>query len=152
MNVFLDTGPTGGITNPKPGTPPIQQIKAWARQMEAAGHQLIVPAVVDYELRREHLLRGATASIAALDTFIAGMPGRYLPVTDDALKLAAQLWANVRQVGLPTADLKDLDCDVLLAAQVLDLNLAAGSFIVVTGNVRHLSRLVACDIWQNIVP
>jgi len=150
MIVFLDTGPLGAITNPSPKSQQVSQIKAWAQQMEAANHRLIVPAVADYEQRREHLLRGATASITELDNFINRVPGRYLPVTDSALKRAAQLWADMRKIGLPTADLLELDCDIVLASQVLDLGLAAGSFIVATGNIRHVQRLIACATWQNI--
>jgi len=62
------------------------------------------------------------------------------------------MWADVRKIGLPTADQRELDCDILLAAQILDQELPENSFIVVTGNDRHLSRLIACDIWHNITP
>ena len=152
MIVFLDTSPLGAITNPTPSSQEVHQIKAWAEQLGNAGHLLIVPAVADYEQRREHLLRGATKSLDLLDAFIAAAPNRYLHLNDSALKLAAQLWANVRKMGMPTADQRELDCDILIAAQVLDLALPAGSFIVATGNTRHLSRLIACDVWQNINP
>jgi len=114
--VFLDSGILGAITNPNPKSTPVKQIKTWAAQLEQAGHALIVPAVADYEQRREHERRGATNSLAALDQFIAAVPDRYLELTDSALKRAARLWADVRKRGLPTADAKALDCDILLAA------------------------------------
>jgi hypothetical protein len=62
-----------------------------------------VPAVADYEQRREHLPRGATASVVSLDAFIADAPNRYLYLSDSALKRAGQLWADVRKLGLPTS-------------------------------------------------
>lgn len=61
--------------------------------------------------------------MAALDFFNNSVPGRYLDLTDSALKRAVRLWAGLRQQGLATADNKSLDCDLVLAAQVLDLGL-----------------------------
>ncbi len=152
MIVFLDSNTLGAIVNPNPKSNAVKAIKAWAQQMESANHPLIVPAVADYEQRREHTRRNATASLIELDKFVGGVQGRYLPLTDSALKVAAILWAQVRQKGLPTADLKALDCDIVLAAQVLDLQLQAGTFVVVTDNTDHLSRVIACEKWQNVKP
>ena len=146
MTAFLDTGLVGAVSNPAPKSQTVQQIKAWTRQMEAKNHRLIVPAIVDYEQRREHTRRDATESLAELDRFVNAIPGRYLALTDSALKRAALLWAEVRQRGLPTADAKSLDCDIILAAQVLDLDLPIGSYVVVTDNVAHLSRVIACEL------
>ena len=39
----------------------------------AAGHRLVVPEVIDYELRRELVLTGAVASVALLD----GLGGKH---------------------------------------------------------------------------
>jgi hypothetical protein len=150
--VFLDTGPLGGIVNPNPRSPHVKQIQIWAQQMEQAGHALIVPAIVDYEQRREHERRNAVNSIAALDAFISKMPNRYLELTDSALKRAAKIWADLRRRGLPTADVRSLDCDIVLASQVLDLNLPAGSFTVATSNVSDLSRVIGCQEWRTITP
>ena len=152
MIVFLDSGPLGSIISPNPKSAAVKAAQLWAEQMEKAGHLLIVPAIVDYEQRREHERRAATASLTALDTFNAAAPDRYLALTDSALKRAAQLWAEVRQRGLPTADAKSLDCDIVLAAQVLDLELPAGSFTVATDNAAHLGRVIVCQPWQSITP
>jgi predicted nucleic acid-binding protein len=80
---------------------------------------VIVPAIVYYELRRELLRARKSFGIARLDAFVAATPGRYLPLSDEALRLAADLWAKSRQEGRPTADPKDLDIDVIIAAQAL---------------------------------
>jgi predicted nucleic acid-binding protein len=150
--VFLDTNVLGALVNPSPKSAEVKAMQTWALQLQTGGHLLIVPAIVDYEQRREHIRRAATPSLDALDAFYAAVPDRYLPLTESALKLAAQLWATVRQSGLPTADTKSLDCDILLAAQVLDLNLPAGSYIVATTNTQHLARVISCELWRNIIP
>lgn len=98
---------------------------------------MIVPAIVYYELQRELLRAKKTAGIARLDAFVRAMPGRYLPLSDEALKLAAELWATVRQTGQPTSDRAALDIDVILAAQSLSFGPAPSQVIVATTNANH---------------
>lgn len=64
--------------------------------------------------------------------------------------LAAQLWAEARQRGTPTADLKSLDGDVILAAQAKLLEINGNTVIIATRNVKHLSLFVDAREWQNI--
>ena len=45
---------------------------------------MIVPAVADYEVRRELIRAGKVAAIARLDEFIQAMPDRYLAPTGEA--------------------------------------------------------------------
>jgi predicted nucleic acid-binding protein len=76
-------------------------------------------------------------------------PDRYVPLTDDALRFAAELWAQSRRTGRPTADATALDIDVLLAAQALRLG---RSPVVATTNPKHLSQFVPAQLWTDIVP
>lgn len=152
MIVFLDTSVLGAIVNPNAKSERVKAIKAWAAQMESAGHQLIVPAIADYELRREFLRANKTASIAELDRFNTAVPDRYLLLEDAALKIAAAEWAKVRNQGTPTADPKALDADAVLAGQVLDQGLALTDYVVVTDNVGHLSLFMNAAEWQTITP
>ena len=55
----------------------------------------------------------------------------------------AQLWADARNRGLPTADPKELDGDVILAAQA-----ERAKAIVATDNVGHLARFVSAQNWE----
>ena len=64
------------------------------------------------------------------------------------MRLAAELWAQSRQLGLPTAGARELDVDAIVAAQTLSLN--DPTAIVATSNPAHLSRYVRCELWQNI--
>jgi len=77
---------------------------------------------------------------------------RFLPISSPAMLLAATLWSQSRQSGLPTGDPKKLDIDVILAAQALTLGVPPGDLIVATSNVSHIARFVPADLWSNIQP
>lgn len=63
---------------------------------------------------------------------------------------AAQLWAEARQKGKPTADNKALDGDVILASQALLLEKMKHQVIIATSNIKHLTMFVDAKEWQNI--
>jgi predicted nucleic acid-binding protein len=69
----------------------------------------------------------------------------YLPLNTAVMLKAAELWANARKRGRPTADAKALDGDVILAAQSIQVGA-----VVATENVRHLSLFVEAKRWQDI--
>jgi predicted nucleic acid-binding protein len=149
--IFLDAGPLGLLTNPARSAQTVACLR-WAVDMMTAGHRLLVPAIADYEVRRELERAGKTSGIAALDAWNSAYPGRYLLLTEAAMRLAAKLWAQARNTGIPTADPKSLDADVLIAAQALDMGLPASDFIIATTNVGHLAQFVPADLWTNITP
>lgn len=111
---------------------------------------MIVPAIVYYELKRELPRAKKDFGIARLDAFVAASPGRYLPLSDEALRLAADLWARSGQEGQPTADPKTLDTDVIIAAQALSF-VAASAVTVATTNPKHLSQFIPAKNWNEIV-
>ena len=149
LTIFLDNGPLGLITNPK--RPPETALAlTWAISMQRAGNRLMVPAIADFEVRRELERAGQTKGIAMLDAWNHSESGRYLPLSDSALRLGSKLWAKARNSGTSTADPKELDGDVLIAAQALDMGLDLSSFIIATSNVGHLVQFVPADIWPNI--
>ena len=149
----MDSYPLGLLTDPKK-RPVVQDVTNWANRLVAAGHYVYVPEVIDYELRRELLRAGKTQSIVELDAQKSHY--RFAPITTNAMLLAADLWARLRNNGNPTGDPKKLDVDVIPAAQALTegrrLGLAPAQIIVATSNVAHLSRMVTADLWQNITP
>jgi len=150
--VVLDSGPLGLATNPK-DSPEAVACKEWLQRLLRAGHQVVVPEIIDYEIRRELIRAGKVKGLQALDDLKA--THGYLPLTTDAMLKAAQFWAEVRQVGLPTADRLALDADVILAAQAATLDVSAwempgAEVIVATVNVGHLSRFVTAKEWQEI--
>jgi predicted nucleic acid-binding protein len=149
--IVLDSSPLGLLTQPA-RTPEVLSIHSWMDGLLAAGHRIVVPAIADYEVRRELERSGKGKGLARLDAFNAAEPDRYLPLSDPALRLAATLWAQARQRGTPTADPKELDCDVLIAAQTLTLDLPESERVIATSNVGHLSRFVRAELWSDIRP
>jgi predicted nucleic acid-binding protein len=137
--VVLDTGPLGRIAHPRRNP----EVTAWFDHLLAAGFTVILPEIADYEVRRELLLADLSRSIRRLDRLKHVLT--YAPITTAAMLRAAELWASVRRRGLPTADVRALDGDVILAAQTEQVG-----GIVATDNVRHLSRFVDAREWRDI--
>jgi len=146
--ILLDTNILGMVTNPKNINPICQQCKEWLDELPLKGYQVILPEIADYEVRRELIRAGKTSGIKRLDQLKQAIT--YLPITTDTMLLAANLWAEVRKTGKPTADPKSLDGDVILAAQAKIEELNGNQVIVATTNVKHLSLFVDAREWQMI--
>lgn len=69
--IALDSGPLGLIAQ-RPGVPDADACRAWVTRQLGVGVQLVVPEIVDYELRRELTRINATAGLRRLDLFNAG--------------------------------------------------------------------------------
>ncbi len=139
--VILDATPLGKLAHPTPGA----EIKAWLENHLAARTILIIPEITDFEIRRNLLLSRLTKSLARLDD-LKGLL-LYMPITTSVMLKAAELWADARRVGRSTADPKELDADVILAAQAIEVGA-----IVATENVGHLGRYVTAKDWRTIIP
>ncbi len=147
--IMLDASPLGLIAQ-RPGLIKADACRAWAAAHDRAGRKLFVPEIIDFEVRRELVRINATAALSRLEAFIAAEPGRYLPITTAAMREAALVWADARRRGIPTADPKELDVDVVLAAQVRMSVYPRTDTIVATGNVTHLRRFVTAELWSAI--
>jgi len=147
--VLLDSEPLGLATNPRDSVK-AGRCKTWLRGLLVAGVRVMVPEIIDYEVRRELVRAGRARGINALDLLVVQL-GR-LPCSGAVLIEAADLWAEARRQGRPTADVKALDIDVILAATA---NLARNEgydVVIATGNVGHLSRYCDTELWDKIRP
>lgn len=145
--ILLDSGPLGMVTNPKAtGTPLDCQL--WLKSLLRRGERFAIPEISDYEVRRELLRAGLLRSLRRLDNLKQTL--EYIPIQTDTMLLAAQLWAEARKKGQPTADDKALDGDVILSAQARLLCDEKTEVIVATTNVAHLSRFITASHWQSI--
>lgn len=152
--VVLDSTPLGLLTQ-KVGHRQGDACRAWLTGLEAAGSRFYVPEIADYEVRRELLRAGKAASVMRLDAFVVAEPDRYLPLTTQDVRLAAQLWAQARQPGHVTAPPEALDGDVLIAAQarrIVARHFGLSGVLVATQNTRHFANLAPAALWSDVKP
>jgi predicted nucleic acid-binding protein len=146
--IMLDSGPLGMVTNPKASGITLE-CQLWLENQLQQGAIVLIPEIADYEVRRELIRAGKTRSIRQLDRLKTVL--EYVPLTTEMILKAAELWAQVRQQGQPTADPNALDGDVILAAQTLSIAQARQQQIIIaTTNVGHLSRFTTAQYWADI--
>ena len=153
MIVFIDTGVLGLLSSPNEKLE-AQQCQEWFYGLFARGVSMISSDLCDYEVRRGLILdqmrtsKGeGLANLNKVKDFIY-----FLPMTKSVMFYAAQLWAISRRQGMPTADEKNIDADVIISAQCQlfqEENLGQ-NLVVATTNVKHLSRFVSAQEWHNI--
>jgi len=119
------------------------------RVLEDPRYELFVPEIIDYELRRKLLHLGhyghqakrwAKEALTLLDELVSV---GYLPLTTNAMRMAATLWAQTRAKGESRGPEESLDVDVILAAQARQVG---GR--VVTANEKHFKHLVGVFDWR----
>ena len=110
-----------------------------------------VPEIIHYELRRKLLHLGyrphqgrkwAREALILLEDIVVAWG--YVPLTTEAMKLAAEIWAQKRIDGQPGVPEEHLDIDVILAAQA---RVAGGR--VVTLNERHFKNIADLFDWRS---
>jgi predicted nucleic acid-binding protein len=147
--LLLDAGPLGMVTNPKASGVTLK-CQLWLDAQLLKGKVVLIPEIADYEVRRELLRAGKQQGIQKLNQFKTVF--EYVPLTADMILKAAELWAEVRQLGQPTADPSALDGDVILAAQTLVIaQQRQWEITIATTNVGHLSRFATARNWQEIL-
>lgn len=145
--ILLDSGPLGLVTHPK-ASPENDACNQWMQARLKGGDSVLVPAIADYEVRRELLRAGKTKGIAKLDALKATTG--YVPLTTEMLLKAAEFWAQARNMGKPTAPDAALDGDMILVGQAAVLAASGQQVIIATTNVKHLSLFADARLWRNI--
>ena len=136
--IVLDSGPLGKISHPRPN----REVAGWIERLLRGGAVVYVPEIADYEVRRELIRAELHEGVRRLDRLKSVL--NYLPINTEVMLKAAELWAEARNRGTPTADPKALDADVILAAQALQIS---GS--IATENAGHLSLFVEAKDWRS---
>jgi predicted nucleic acid-binding protein len=153
MIVFIDTGILGVISSPRK-IGEVGECQEWFYRLLARGVYVISSDICDYEVRRSLFLNSIETAtnqgLINLDN-LANLID-FLPITKPIIRHAAQLWAISRRQGMPTANEKNIDADVIIAAQCKIFqqeNLGQNSAVATT-NIKHLSRFLQAQKWQDI--
>ena len=145
--ILLDSGPLGLITNPS-ASEENRECNAWIQTRLREGDRVMVPAISDYEIRRELLRAEKAKGLARLDG-LKNVIG-YIPLSSEALLQAAEFWAEARRSGKPTAADSALDADVILCAQAAELTRLGHETVIATTNVKHLEIFADARLWREI--
>lgn len=153
MIVFLDTSVLGKLSNPNQQEEAIR-CQSWFERLLARGVYFVSSELCFYEIQRSLILsvkKGSNSEglekLNFLRTFID-----VLPVDQSVANLAAEIWAEARLQGTPTADTNALDIDIIIAAhwRLLTQQFPSRYIVVSTTNIRHLSLFTEAQEWQNI--
>jgi predicted nucleic acid-binding protein len=146
--ILLDSGPLGLVTNPR-ATATSQECSFWLERIVNGNHLVVIPEIVDYELRREFLRGRMTRALTILEALALRLA--FVPITTPVMRQAAEFWAIARQRGMATADDKALDGDMILADQAIQIEQTWDQeAVIATTNVRHLARFATAREWRGI--
>ncbi len=146
--IVLDSGPLGDACRRR-GNLDVERLRRWLIRMRANGVIVAIPEIADYEVRRGLILAGSMEGIRRLDELHQEL-GFYIPISTDSMRRAAELWADTRRRGVGTADDKEIDADVILAAQAMLFCGLTDELMITTYNERHLLRYVDARHWKDI--
>ncbi len=153
MIVFIDSGVLGKLCNPN-SSAEVDAIRDWLYSLLAKGIFVVSNHICDYEVRRslvlESLRKPNINSIQDLNNLQDLIT--FLPLTNEVMKESANIWAEARIQGMPTADDLSLDADVIICAQykLLTEEYPGRYIVIATTNVGHLSRFAEAKEWQDI--
>ncbi len=149
MIVILDSG----VLHTLVSTSKVKEVtdcQDWFYYLLSRSARVVTSSICNYEVKRELIRRKKVQEIKNLNQLKALID--FFPVDEPTLELAAELWAEARNQGMPTADDISLDADVIICAQYqLLAEEYPGRYVVIaTTNVKHLSRFTIAKEWQNI--
>jgi predicted nucleic acid-binding protein len=153
MIFFLDSGILGMISSPNDRSE-VTACQNWVLGLLAKGVYVVSSDICDYEVRRSLLLletqQFTKVNLDRLDRWREVID--FLPLTTNVMQTAAKVWADARRRGLPTAELKNIDADMIIVAQWLLLSdeYPGRRITISTTNVKHLLPFCDAMIWQEI--
>lgn len=157
MIVFIDTNILGLISNENTSFDEAQQCKKWFSTLLIRSVRVVTSDLCNYEEMRGLLSssiskKEAVPGIKSLEVLKADGFLEFLPVSTEALDLAANLWARASTTGQTTRDEKDIDIDIIISAQYQLLNdeFPGQRVIMATTNLKHLSIFCEAAHWRDI--
>jgi predicted nucleic acid-binding protein len=153
MIVFLDSGILGLLSSPyKEGD--ARDCGEWLYRLLSKSVYVVSSDICDYEVRRGLKLalinRPVKSGLKQLDALTDLID--FLPLTRDVMEIASDIWAQARSQGKATANDKNIDGDMIIAAHwsILNAKYPGREVIVVTTNVKHLGYFTNAHTWRDI--
>ena len=149
MIIILDSGVLHTLISDV-RVPQVIDCQNWFYYLLSRSARVVTSAICNYEVKRELIRRKNINELNNLNQLNSLID--LLNVDEQTLDLAAELWADARNRGLPTADNRSLDADVIICAQYqLLAEKYPGRYVVIaTTNVSHLSRFTEAKEWFDI--
>ena len=153
MIVFLDPNILGLLANPNK-LPKAIKCRAWFERLSARGVYFVSSELCYYELKRSLVLavkKGRNPQGLNKLIFLRNLID-FLSVTESVADMAAEIWAEARIKGTPTAEEENIDVDMIVAAHwhLLTDEFPGRYIVIATTNVRHLSLFAEAEEWQNL--
>lgn len=150
MNLYkylLDSNIISKLIHPK--HPNNKDIGEWFISfVNKNGQEIYLSQIVAYEIRRGLLVKklkdSACKSLERYEQFANHLT--FLPINTRTFRIAEKLWAEARINGYPTAGDNSLDCDVLIAAQAIEISAS-----IITENIKHLKNYVPTHHWKELI-
>jgi predicted nucleic acid-binding protein len=140
--IFIFDSDPAGLACHDPGNSERGDLRTWMIKELIDGATIVIPAIIDYEVRRSLNLAEAWDGVKRLDALYDDKYVRYLEINKDAMRRAAELWAKARREHRPTAGDQALDGDVILSAQAMEFCSDSDDWTILTENLDHISRYV----------
>lgn len=146
MRLLLDNAYVQALCNPGAE----KDFQDWLDELRQANRtfELMIPEIIDYEVRRAFLWRlkkfrkaGDRGNLMRVEKYLSRLDllvltqVRALPTTKRVLDRAADLWGTARCDGYATASEERIDIDVIVASHALEEDAE-----VVTKDVRDYER------------
>lgn len=153
MIVILDSGVLSLLASPiqDASEKEIYQCTEWFYSLLSKGIYVVTSEISDYEVRRE-FIRIQSDGLVNLDNLRDVID--FLPLTQKVMQKAAEFWATVRQNHRPTANDKNIDADMIIAAQwnILSEEYPGQTIFIATKNIRHMKIFAKenAQEWMNI--
>ena len=128
----------------------VRDCQEWFYSLLSKGVLCVSSAICEYEVKRELIRRNKTEELNNLSELKQWL--EFIFLEEKVLDLAAENWAKARNRGIPTADNKSLDADMIICStwQLLPEKWTGRYVVIATNNVKHLTRFSNAEIWQNI--
>jgi predicted nucleic acid-binding protein len=140
--ILLDSGPLGKMVHQeRTYIEPTRLLEKFAKDN---GISLLIPEIIEMELKKELVNRGFVKSIRKLNKF--GQQDRIIKLTQDDRLLAKEIENNLRKEGKSIS--KEIPSnDGILAAQAINLKISQEyeKVIILTENIKHITKLVKND-------